>query len=175
MNEKTLRRLDLLSAALLLLWLGMALGFAFLQAPTTFQVLGSRDLAGQVVGATLRRLDWVAWAAFALPLGLSWGSRWLAEFQEADGIGPLRLWSATALVALLMCFASSFIVTPKLAALRTRINAPIESLAPEHPDRIAHGKAHGISRQMLGLRMLLALGLAIGVAFLPKMEMERKV
>jgi hypothetical protein len=168
MTEKTLRRLDLLSAALLILWLGMALGFAFLQAPTTFHVLGSRDLAGQVVGATLRRLDWVAFGVFALSLSLSWGSRWLAEFREPDGIGPLRLWSAAALAALLMCFASAFIVSPRLADIRTRIKAPIESLPEDHPDRLAHGKAHGISRQLLGLRMLLALGLAVGVGFLPK-------
>jgi hypothetical protein len=170
MTETTLRRLDAVSCAVLLLWLGMALGFAFLQAPTTFHVLGSRDLAGQVVGATLRRLDWVAWAAFLLPLGLSWGSRWLAEFQEKDGIGPLRLWSATVLAALLMCFASAFIVTPKLVFLRTRMNAPIETITKEHPDRKAYDKAHGISRQLLGLRMMLALGLAVGVAFLPKLK-----
>ncbi len=170
MNEKTLSRLDALSVALLLLWLGMALGFAFLQAPTTFQVLGSRDLAGQVVGATLRRLDWVAWGVFISALGLSWGSRWLAEFQDKDGIGPLRLWSATLLVALLMCFASSFILSPKLVAVRARMNAPIETFAQDHPDRIAYQKAHGISKQMLILRMLLALGLALGVRYLPKQQ-----
>jgi len=168
MNEKTLSRLDTVSVALLLLWLGMALGFAFLQAPTTFQVLGSRDLAGQVVGATLRRLDWVAGAVFLAVLGLSWGSRWLAEFQENDGIGPLRLWSATVLVALLMCFASSFILTPKLMATRARMNGPVETFAQDHPDRVTYQKAHGISRQMLILRMLLALGLTVGVGFLPK-------
>lgn len=170
MNEKTLSRLDALSVALLFLWLGMALGFAFLQAPTTFQVLGSRDLAGQVVGATLRRLDWVAWGVFISVLGLSWGSRWLAEFQDKDGIGPLRLWSATLLVALLMCFASSFILSPKLVAVRARMNAPIETFAQDHPDRIAYQKAHGISKQMLILRMLLALGLALGVRYLPKQQ-----
>jgi hypothetical protein len=148
----------------------MALGFAFLQAPTTFQVMGSRDLAGQVVGASLRRLDWVAWGVFIAVLGLSWGSRWLAEFQEKDGIGPLRLWSATVLVALLMCFASSFILTPKLMATRARMNAPVETFAQDHPDRVAYQKAHGISRQMLILRMLLALGLAAGVGFLPRKQ-----
>jgi hypothetical protein len=168
MSEKTLRRLDAVSVGVLLLWLGMALEFAFLQAPTTFQLLSSRELAGQVVGATLRRLDYLAWVAFALPLGLSWGARWLAEFQEKDGIGPLRLWSATALVALLMCFASAAIVTPKLRSLRARTNAPVETLPKDHPERLAFAKAHGISRQLLGLRMLLALGLAVGVGFLPK-------
>ncbi len=172
MSEKTLSRLDTLSVALLLIWLGMALGFAFLQAPTTFQVLGSRDLAGQVVGATLRRLDWVAWGVFLSALGLSWGTRWLAEFQDKDGIGPLRLWSATVLVALLMCFSSSFILSPKLAATRARMNAPVETFAQDHPDRVANQKTHRVSRQMLILRMLLALGLAVGVGFLPKKPNE---
>lgn len=170
MTDSTLRRLDALSMALLLLWLGMALGFALLQAPTTFQVLGNRDLAGQVVGATLRRLDWVAWAAFLLPLLLSWGARWLAEVQEPEGVGPLRLWSATLLAALLMCFASSFIVTPKLVAIRQGQQAPLESLDAGHPARAAHAKAHGISRQLLILRMVLALGLAVGIAYLPKQK-----
>lgn len=170
MPERTLRRLDMLSQVLLLLWLGMALEFAFLQAPTTFRVLGSRDLAGQVVGATLRRLDYVAFGAFGLALGLSWGSRWLAEFREQDGIGPLRLWSSALLVALLMSFASAFIISPKLASIRARVNAPMESLASDHPDRAAHGKAHGISKQLLVLRMLLALGLAVGITFLPKQK-----
>lgn len=170
MKASLLRRLDALSQALLLLWVGMALGFACLQVPAAFEVLGNRDLAGQVAGATLRRLDWVAFAAFALPLGLSWGSRWLAEFQEKDGIGPLRLWSATVLAALLMCFASAFIVTPRLAAVRARAGVSVANLPEGSPDRTSFERAQGISRQMLGLRALLALGLAAGVAFLPKQK-----
>ncbi|MDP2877266.1 MAG: DUF4149 domain-containing protein [Holophaga sp.] len=153
---------------LLLVWLGMALGFAFLQAPTTFQVLGDRDLAGRIVGATLVRLDWAAWGAFALALGLSWVPRWLEEFKEMDGLGPLRLWSAAALVALLMCLASSFILTPKLADIRERAQVPIQTLSENHPDRILHAKAHRISRQLLVLRMLLALSLVAGIGYLPR-------
>lgn len=168
MTEKTLRRIDAISLGVLLLWLGMALGFAFLQAPTTFHVLESRDLAGRVVGATLVRLDWAAWIAFALALGLSWTPRWLAEFREADGIGPLRLWSAAAMVALLMCLASTFIISPKLSAIRARVAVPIETLAQDHPDRQSHAKAHRISRQLLLLRMALALGLAVGLGYLPR-------
>lgn len=170
MTEGTLRRLDAVSVSLLLLWLGMALGFVLLQVPAAYQLLGSRDLAGQLVGANLRRLDWVAFVAFALPLWLSWGPRWLAEFHEKDGIGPLRLWSAAALAALLMCFASAFIVTPRLASRRARMNTPIETFPKDHPDRVAFDKAQSISMQMLGLRMLLALGLAVGVGFLPKQK-----
>ncbi|MCE1229568.1 MAG: DUF4149 domain-containing protein [Firmicutes bacterium] len=168
MTEKNLRRLDLFSAALLVLWLGLAIGFAFVQAPVTFKLAESRDVAGRIVGASLVRLEWAAWIAFGLSLALVWVPRWLAEFKEKDGVGPLRLWSAAALAALLMCFASSFIVTPRMAQLRAHMAAPIDTVPQDHPDRVAHGKAHRISTQLMGLRMLLALGLAIGVAWLPR-------
>ena len=72
-----LRTLDALSIGLLLLWTGMALGFAALTAPVLFQALPARDLAGQVVSLLLPRLDWAAFAAFGLALALSFGGRWL--------------------------------------------------------------------------------------------------
>lgn len=167
MSDRTLSRLDVVSAWILLLWAGAALGFAFLTAPVAFRVLLSRDLAGQVMGTVLARLDIAAWFAFGIPLLLSFGTRWIQEVKE-EGIGPLRLWSAATLAALLMCLTSSAIITPKLREIRGRMNAPMETLPEDHPDRLAHRKAHGISRQLLALRVLLALGLAAGTAYLPK-------
>ena len=165
MSPSTLRRLDQLTVALLLLWAGAALGFGLMAAPLLFRELPSRDLAGRLAGLIIGRLDWAAWVVFALA-GLSWVGRWVAEVQD-DLIGPLRLWSASLLVALLMCMASSFVVTPKVQAIRARINAPIESLAPDHADRVAYNKAHGLSRNLFFLRLLLALGLAATVSLLP--------
>ena len=162
-----LRTLDTLSIAVLLLWTGMALGFAAFTAPALFQVLPSRDLAGQVVRMILSRLDWAAFAAFGLALALSHGGRWLQEIGDALPIGPLRLWSFTAMVGLLLTFASLFIVMPKIHEIRARMNGPIESFAQDHPDRLAHRKAHGLSAQFLVIRMLLALGLAAGISRLP--------
>ena len=162
-----LKTLDALSIALLLLWTGMALGFAAVAAPALFKVLPSRDLAGAVAAVVIPRLDWAAFAAFGLALALSFGGRWLHEIGDALPIGPLRLWSFTAAVALLLTFASAFVVTPKVLEIRARMHAPIESLAPDHPDRLAHRKAHGISAQFFVIRMLLALGLAAGISKLP--------
>lgn len=159
--------LDCASALILGTWFGMALGVALLSAPIAFKVLPSRDLAAQVVGVILKRLDLFAWAAFGLPLLLSYGSRWLDEFKE-EGIGPLRLWSATLLVALLMTFASAAIVNPKIERLRTGFGVPIEQVPATHPDRPAFAKAHGVSRQLLVLRMVLALGLMGGLIVLPR-------
>jgi hypothetical protein len=162
-----LRTLDALSAAALLLWTGMALGFAACFAPVLFQLVPGRDLAGSVAGAAIARLDWAAFAAFGLALALSWGGRWLNEIGDALPIGPLRLWGFAAMVGLLITFASAFVVTPKVREIRARMNAPIESLAPEHPDRLAHKKAHSTSTQFFVLRMLLALALAASLVKLP--------
>ena len=166
MSPKTLHRLDQLSRVLLLLWAGAALGFGIFAAPVLFRELPSRDLAGRVAGLIIGRLDWAAWIAFGLA-GLSWAGRWASEIQD-EIIGPLRLWSGGLMVALLMCLASSFVVTPKIHAIRARINAPIENLAPEHAERVAYNKAHGLSRNLFVLRILLAVGLAATISLLPR-------
>ena len=166
MSPATLRRLDATTQVLLLLWAGAALGFGIFSAPVFFRELPSRDVAGRIAGLIIARLDWAAWAAFGLA-GLSWVGRWAAEIEK-DVIGPLRLWSAALLVALLMCLASSFVVTPKIHAIRARIDAPVESIPPDSPDRVAYTKAHGLSRNLFFLRILLAIGLAATVSLLKR-------
>jgi hypothetical protein len=164
MSPSIIRRLDQFTQILLLLWAGAALGFGIFAAPVFFQELPSRDVAGRIAGIIIGRLDWAAWAVFGLS-GLSWLGRWVAEVKE-ELIGPIRLWSSALLVALLMCLASSFIITPKVQAIRAHINAPIETLAPDHADRVAYNKAHGLSRNLFFLRILLAVGLAATVGFM---------
>ena len=168
MTESSFRRLDAAVVALLLIWIGMGLGFGTLTAPLLFKWLPSRDLAGSLAGRIVERLDWAAWVAFGGALLLGFGARWLNEIDDREVIGPLRLWTAAALAALLFCFTSTFIVSPRLHELRAHIVVPIEELAPEHPDRKAYDKAHGLSRNLFFLRLLLAAGLALGVGHLPK-------
>jgi hypothetical protein len=167
MSPTTLLRLDQFSKFVLLLWAGAALGFGIFSAPVLFGELPSRDLAGRIAGLIIGRLDWAAWIAFGLA-GFSWAGRWASEVQD-EIIGPIRLWSGALMVALLMCLASSFVVTPKVHAIRARINAPVESLAPDHTDRVAYNKAHGLSRNLFFLRILLAVGLAATVSLLPRL------
>ena len=172
MTIRTLARTDAAAAVLLLLWAGMVLGFAFLVAPLLFSSLPSRDLAGMIAGRIVARLDLAAWVAFLAAIVLVQGARWMMELPEPDVLGPLRLWGAAAVLALLMCFTSAFIISPKLRAIRARMDGPVESLAPGHPDRAAYQKAHSISRQLMGLRLLLALALAAGILALPRSRPE---
>jgi len=165
--SRSLARTDAAAAGLLVVWTGMVLGFAFLVAPLLFSILPSRDVAGQIAGRVVTRLDVMAWAAFLAASALVLFPRWLREVKDTQPVGPLRLWAATAIVALLMCFTSQFIVTPGLRRIRARMDGPVEAFPKDHPDRAAYQKAHGISRQLIFLRLLLALGLAIGVTALP--------
>ncbi len=165
---RKLARFDALAAACLLLWVGMVLGFAFLVAPLLFSTLPSRDVAGAIAGRVVNRLDIAAWVAFGAALVLALFPRWLQEVREDAPVGPQRLWAAALLVALLMTFTSQWIVTASLGRTRARMAAPVETLPLDHPDRIAYQKAHAISRQLMFIRLLLALGLAAGVAALPR-------
>ena len=140
MTGRTLQRLDATAVALLLLWTGMGLGFAWL-------------VPGEAALSAARRLDLAAWFAFGGAGACAWLPRLLAEIGDAEGVGPQRLWSAALLAALLMCFASAFILVPRLAALGSEA---------------AGTKVQGLFRQMLGLRLLLALALAGGLPFLPR-------
>ncbi len=169
MTEARFALLDRLSAGALVLWAGVALGVGLLAAPAVFQGVSSRMEAGASIGQALQRVDLLAWVAFSGALLLSGLPRWLAEVGDGPNpIGPLRLWVATLLAALLMCMASTFIVTPRVEAHRLRLGAQLEALSQDHPDRQALRKAHGVSRQMFFLRVLLALGLASTVGFLPR-------
>ena len=168
MTAKTLARTDAAASTLLVIWAGMVLGFALVTAPLLFSTVPSRDLAGQVAGRIVARLDLIAWVAFGAAIILVQGARWLLELSEPEALGPMRLWSAAAVLALLMCFTSAFIITPKLGAIRARMPGAVETLPVDHPDRAAYQKAHGISRQLMGLRLLLALGLAAGTWTLPR-------
>jgi len=170
MTSKTLARLDATAAGLLILWVGMVLGFAFLVAPLLFSILPSRDVAGHIAGRVVTRLDFMAWVAFLAAGLLALFPRWLKEIREEGPVGPMRLWAATALVALLMCFTSQFIVSPGLQRIRARMDGPVEALPQDNPDRVAYNKAHGISRQLMFIRLLLAVGLAVGVVSLPRRD-----
>jgi len=167
MKTTLIRRLDAAAAVLLWMWVGAGLGFGILVAPGLFRLVPSRDLAGQVAGNAVANLDLAAWAVFGAALLLVYAGRWFAGVDDAAPLGPIRLWAAACLAALCLCLASSFIVTPKLHEIRARMQGPVEARAATDPDRMAYDKAHGASRQLFFLRLLLASGLALALSRLP--------
>ena len=166
MNERFLARMDRLSAIVLLLWAGLAVGLSAVAVSTAFRHLPAQEAAGQVE-VCRRWIDRLAWGAFGLAFLASHGGRWFLEMKE-EGVGPLRLWSAAALAALLMCFTSSAIVGPRMAAIRAETHGMVLGLPQDGPEQRAYRRARNIVCQLIGLRVLLALGLAAGLARLPK-------
>jgi hypothetical protein len=167
MSEKSILRMDASAAGLLLLWAGLALGFVVFSS-RILPLAGDVMVAGRIVAFMAKVVDWSAWIAFVPAILLVWGSRWLAEVEDHAPVGPQRLWVAAGLTALLACFASSFIMGPKLVSLRIHLPVPIEQLPEQHPDRAAYRRVHSLARQLFAMRLLLALGLAAGVSTLPR-------
>lgn len=155
---------------LLLLWAGACLGFGAM-APILFAKLPSRDLAGQIAGAMVHRLDTLAWFAFIVPLVMSYGGRWIGELDEGP-LGPAKLWALAMMVPILLTLISNNLVSPRLAELRLQMGGPIEGFALDHPLRAIYERNHKVSNIAFFTRIALALALGLSVRHLPRPEVK---
>ena len=146
-------------------WLGGMVVFSFVVAPTLFQVLPSRHLAGDVVAVALSRLyalSYICGAAYLLGL-----------FLEQVGPHSRRPWSAVALeigivaALLLIVLYSDYFLSARMVTLRAEMKAlfgSIDQTAVEHPLRVAFHRYHRASvglmtGTMVGVLVLLGLAL----------------
>ncbi|MCC6929546.1 MAG: DUF4149 domain-containing protein [Gemmatimonadaceae bacterium] len=129
---------------LLWLWIGAALLFSAVVAPTLFAVLPTRALAGLVVGRVLPVIFWsgVVVGAFALATHSGWRR------------------GAAALI-LLTALGAQLGVAPRILALRAELGPNIESIARDDPRRVAFGRWHGVSVALLGAGLMAAAAIAI--------------
>lgn len=167
MTESALRRFDAAAISALLLWTGAALAFGGLTAPLLFRLL-PKDQAATLAGSLVTALDWAALAAFGLALVFAFGVRWISEIQDPLPLGPLGLWATTACMAMILTVLSATLITPRIRDLRALHQNQVSALPAAHPDRIALERNHKLSTQVFLVRLLLALGLAWGVAKLPR-------
>jgi uncharacterized protein DUF4149 len=135
-------------AALLMLviWIGGLLVLGAIAAPSTFDVLASRQtpdgrlLAGAVFGEMLRRFHLVSYAAGTLLLGT-------LVLRRILGPRPRRFaWRAG--IATLMLAAAAFsglVVSARIARVQQQIGAAPSSLPVTDPRRVEFGRLHGLS------------------------------
>lgn len=126
------------------LWLGAALLFAVVVAPSAFAVLPSRALAGLLVGRVLPVLFWTAAVIGALMVATTTGWR-----------------RGAAAVLLASALGAQFGVAPRIQRLRVALGPDIEAVAPTDERRVAFGRLHAVSVALLGVGMLGAAALAI--------------
>jgi len=129
---------------LLWLWIGAALLFAAVVAPTLFAVLPTRALAGLVVGRVLPVIFWSGVVVGGVALATHHG------WQRA-----------AAVVIVCTALGAQLGVAPRIQSLRAALGPDIEAIAKDDPQRVAFGKLHGVSVALLGVGLLAAAAIAL--------------
>jgi hypothetical protein len=144
---------------LVALWLGGAVFFSFVVAPSAFAVLPQRELAGAVVTRTIAvaNVGGFVMSLVALALGFC------ADVGAARRRSRLVETVALALVAI-CCGVSQWVVSARMLALRASMGRPIDAVAADDPARAAFNSLHGYSVGLMTVAMLAGVVALFAVA-----------
>jgi uncharacterized membrane protein len=144
-----LRFLMLLS---LVAWIGGLIFFAFVLAPTAFQLLPNTHLAGNVVGRSLGKLHWIAIVSGVVFLASS-----LLYSRLTDGTAQVFA-LRHGLIALMLglTLLSQFWMIPKMDTLRSTVG-DFATVPPTDPARVQFDALHVWSTRVEGAVLLLGL------------------
>src|SRR3981081_4536129 len=147
-----LRYLMLLS---LVVWIGRLIFFAFVLAPTAFQVLPNTDLPGNLVGRALGKLHWIG-----IISGLVFLASSLFHNRLTDGTSHVFAMRHVLICLMLaLTLISQFWIIPRMATLRASIG-DLASVAVDDPARVQFDALHVWSTRVE--RGVLLLGLVAG-------------
>ena len=144
----------------LAVWVGGLVTLGVLTAPVLFTVLESRDalagreMAGLLFGSIFREFQFLSWAM---------GGVLLTSLGLRAALGPrpsrmaLRIWTSVAMLA--MSAVTTYVIIPRIDAIRTNTPGPIAALAAEDPVRAEFGRLHGISNILALVTVVGGLGL----------------
>jgi uncharacterized membrane protein len=144
-----LRFLMLLS---LVLWIGGLIFFAFVLAPTAFQVLPNTHLAGNVVGRALNKLHWIAIFAGFLFLVSSLLHSYFA--QGTAHVFAMR--HILICLMLVLTLFSQFWIIPRMDSLRAQVG-DFASVPLTDPARVQFDALHVWSTRVESAVLLLGL------------------
>jgi uncharacterized membrane protein len=144
-----LRYLMLLS---LVVWIGGLVFFAFVLAPTAFQVLPDTHLAGNLVGRALGKLHWIAIASGLVFLLCS-----LIYSRLVDGtVHAFSLRHVLIVLMLGLTLVSQFGIIPRMDTLRAQVGN-FAAVAIDNPARVEFDALHVWSTRVEGAILLLGL------------------
>ena len=144
-----LRFLMLLS---LVVWIGGLIFFAFVLAPTAFQVLPNTHLAGNVVGRALGKLHWIA-----IVSGIVFLLSSLAYSRLTEGTAHLfGLRHLLIFVMLGLTLFSQFWIIPRMDTLRAQVG-DFAAVTLDNPVRVQFDALHVWSTRVEGAVLLLGL------------------
>ena len=135
---------------LVALWLGGAVFFSFVVAPTAFAVLPQRELAGAIVTRTIAVVNVGGFVASLVALALGFVKGGAARGRRRS---PLVEAVALAVVAI-CCGVGHWVVSARMLALRAAMGRPIDAVAADDPLRAAFNSLHGYSVGLMAVAML---------------------
>jgi uncharacterized membrane protein len=136
----------------LVCWIGGLIFFAFVLAPTAFQVLPSTHLAGNVVGRALSKLHWIAIVSGVVFLVSS-----LLYSRLTDGTAHVFAGRHVLLCLMLaLTLLSQFWIMPRMDTLRAQV-ADFASVPVDNPARVQFDTLHVWSTRVEGAVLLLGL------------------
>jgi uncharacterized membrane protein len=136
----------------LVVWIGGLIFFAFVLAPTAFQVLPSTHLAGNVVGRALSKLHWIAIISGIIFLISS-----LLYSRLTDGTAHVFAGRHVLLCLMLaLTLVSQFWIMPRMDTLRASLGE-VSSAAIDNPARVQFDALHVWSTRVEGAVLLLGL------------------
>jgi uncharacterized membrane protein len=144
-----LRFLMLLS---LVAWIGGLIFFAFVLAPTAFQVLPNTHLAGSVVGRALGKLHWIAIISGIVFLASS-----LLYSRITDGTAHIFAMRHVLICLMLgLTLLSQFWIIPRMNILRASVGE-FATVPADNPARVQFDALHLWSTRVEGAVLLLGL------------------
>jgi uncharacterized membrane protein len=144
-----LRYLMLLS---LVVWIGGLIFFAFVLAPTAFQVLPDTHLAGNVVGRALGKLHWMAIFSGVIFLLSS-----LLYSRLSDGTAHVFALRHVLIILMLgLTLLSQFWIIPRMDTLRAQVG-DFATVPLNNPARVQFDALHVWSTRVEGAVLLFGL------------------
>ena len=136
----------------LICWIGGLIFFAFVLAPTAFQVLPSTHLAGNVVGRALGKLHWIAIISGIIYLISS-----LLYSRLTDGTAHVFSGRHVLLCMMLaLTLVSQFWIMPRMDTLRAQVS-DFASVPVDNPARVQFDALHVWSTRVEVAVLLLGL------------------
>jgi uncharacterized membrane protein len=136
----------------LVCWIGGLIFFAFVLAPTAFQVLPSTHLAGNVVGRALSKLHWIAIVSGVVFLVSS-----LLYSRLTEGTAHVFAGRHVLLCLMLaLTLLSQFWIIPRMDTVRAQV-ADFASVPVDNPARVQFDALHVWSTRVEGTVLVLGL------------------
>jgi uncharacterized membrane protein len=136
----------------LVVWIGGLIFFAFVLAPTAFQVLPNTHLAGNVVGRALGKLHWIAIISGVVFLLTS-----LLYSRLTDGtVHVFAMRHVLLCLMLALTLFSQFWIIPRMDTLRAQVG-DFASVPLNNPERVQFDALHVWSTRVEGAVLLLGL------------------